>query len=362
MPTTSAIQLEQVFEAVPDGVLVTNRELALTHMNSAAEHLLGRFATESLGLPLSEVLQEGGDIVTTIAAAVGEGRSLAVHEVDWPDGDHPPVPVDIHITPLWNRPGEVTGAVLVFRDLRTIKKLEEEKRQVDRLAMMGTIATGLAHEIKNPLAGIHGAGQLLGRKVQNPEAAELIDIILKESERVSRLIGDLLTLARPRLKSHHPTNVNEVLDRLLKLFESNLTKAGITTTLHLDPSLPLVETDDEGLTQVFENLLTNAIEAMPEGGHLTLASRWVSEYQIRTEGGRGARFMEVEFTDTGVGMDADTLTRIFTPFFTTKAKGTGLGLAMAQRIVLENNGKIKIKSQRGKGSTMTVILKGVTRT
>ena len=253
-----------------------------------------------------------------------------------------------------------TGEIELFRGLAaqlgiTLQnsKLYERMKERDRLAALGEMAAGLAHEIRNPLGSIKGAAQLLAPPTDDPkvppETREFLGIIVDEVNRLNNVVSQFLDYARPWRGELQPLDLNEVVRKTEKLLPQD--RAAVT--LELDDQLPRVRGDAEQLRQVFLNLALNAIEAMTAGGRLTITSSL-----RRGRGGRGAAppLVEVRFRDDGPGISAIDLKHLFIPFFTTKEKGTGLGLPISQRIVENHGGQIEVHSRLGQGSTFTVVL------
>jgi signal transduction histidine kinase len=240
-----------------------------------------------------------------------------------------------------------TGERLVQRE-SDLSELEAQVRRSQRLADLGTLAAGLAHEIRNPLASMTGSIELLRGSVSAGEdERRLMGIVLREAERLNELVAQFLAFARPATPRRRPTDLAALLDETLSVFRNDPQAAGVT----LDPALEHApaDCDPDQLRQVFWNLLTNAAQAVgaaSPGGGGTIRVRCRA-------GGEGA---VVEIEDDGAGMDAEDLGRIFLPFFTTKPRGTGLGLATVHRIVDAHGGSIRVASERGKGSRFTVVL------
>jgi signal transduction histidine kinase len=247
-------------------------------------------------------------------------------------------------------------------------KLYERMKERDRLAALGEMAAGLAHEIRNPLGAIKGAAQLLtppsgdasdGHGVP-PEAREFLGIIVEEANRLNRVVSQFLDYARPYRGEPQPLDVNEVVRKTAQLVTPPpLPQAGevgepppppVEVSLQLAEELPRARADAEQLRQVFLNLAINAVQAMPSGGKLTISTA------LRKPGRRSTSMLEVRFRDTGVGIPAQELKNLFIPFYTTKDKGTGLGLPISQRIIENHGGTIEVRSRVGVGSTFTVVL------
>lgn len=244
---------------------------------------------------------------------------------------------------------------------RTIESTQSYERVKDRerLAAIGEMAAGLAHEIRNPLGAIKGAAQLLvgpdGKPIENAEeSSEWIDIIIEEVNRLNNVVTQFLDYARPSKTepvAYGEVNVNDVVRRTVQLIETDKAAANIEIDVRLDELIPPVSGDPEQLRQVFLNLGLNALQAMEGSGRLEI----ISTRRRRSRLGYGS-FAEVRFRDTGTGIPADKIRSLFIPFYTTKQDGTGLGLAISQRIVTQHNGLIEVRSTPGRGSTFSVFL------
>lgn len=227
--------------------------------------------------------------------------------------------------------------------------------QRDRLAALGQMAAGLAHEVKNPLGAIKGAAQLLQETIGASAAAsadkEFVDIILQEVDRLDRVVGSVLSYARPRKSDFQPLDVNDVVENALRIAASDRAH-GCKLEAQLTPNLPLVPGDAEQLRQVMLNLVKNATQAMEQEGPVVVTTRVVPDTSGHTPG----KWIEIAVSDTGRGMTQEVRQSLFVPFFTTKPQGTGLGLAISQRIVEEMGGRIEVKSEVGHGSTFAITL------
>ena len=242
-------------------------------------------------------------------------------------------------------------------------KLYDRMKERDRLAALGEMAAGLAHEIRNPLGAIKGAAQLLEPTSSdaNPsESHEFLSIIIEEANRLNKVVSQFLDYARPYRGELNPLDVNEVVRKTAQLITPETVAGGtpVEVGLTLGENLPRARADAEQLRQVFLNLAINAVQAMPQGGKLTIST------SLRKGGRRGApaQFLEVRFRDTGNGIDQTNLKNLFIPFFTTKEKGTGLGLPISQRIIENHGGLIEVRSRIGVGSSFTVVLPAVDET
>ncbi len=236
-------------------------------------------------------------------------------------------------------------------------QLFERVRERDRLAVLGEMAAGLAHEIRNPLGAIKGAAQYLQPEAADEGSAEMLRVIVEETDRLNQVVDQFLDYTRPSKANFAPIDVNKVTDHCLRLIAPDLEARRITSEIQLAPELPLVDGSEQQLAQVLLNLLKNAMEAMAGGGKLGVRTslRPVSPF-LRLAAPRRPATLQLEVSDTGPGIPADMLARIFVPFFTTKEKGTGLGLAISQRIVEAHGGTIRIRSKPGEGTTFSVLL------
>jgi two-component system nitrogen regulation sensor histidine kinase GlnL len=349
---------EAVLAGLPDAVIAVDATLRVVFWNAAAEVLTARSARRAQGRLVKEVFAPHTSVVSrlTETLATGESRSEADGVLESPDGRS--VPVSLITAALHGRDGAVEGAVAVLRDLSRLRQLESEVRRGETLAAAGRIAVGVAHEIRNPLGAIRGAVQLLARELPEPRLSEYTDVLLKEVDRVNRIIESLLDLGRPVAAHRVPLNLHQILERVVLLAEEAARAAGVSIVRRYDPSLPPILGDEDRLLQVFHNLVRNAIEAMKPQGRLTLSTRVsLNPLYGKMDLGGGQRTMvEVALHDEGSGIPAAVRARIFDPFFTTKERGLGLGLALCHRILEEHRGTIHVESAEGRGTTVTCFL------
>jgi signal transduction histidine kinase len=244
-------------------------------------------------------------------------------------------------------------------------RLYAQMKERDRLAMLGQMAAGLAHEIRNPLGAIKGAAQLLADPVPehretDPATREFLGIILEEVDRLDRVVGSVLDLARPnQTGAVVPTDVNAVVRRTMQVLSTERASDDLSVEVVLEPSLPRVSIEPERLRQVLMNLFRNAAQAMKGRGRVTISTRLRFGRGTRSGGNASDPFVELTVADNGPGLSQKVLENLFMPFFTTKEKGTGLGLAISQRIIQGAGGRIEARSYEGKGSTFAVILPAV---
>jgi two-component system, NtrC family, nitrogen regulation sensor histidine kinase GlnL len=350
---------EGVLAGLPDAVIAVDAALRVVFWNAAAEELTGRSTRRAQGRCVKDILPAGSTLVTRLAETLGTGESRSEADAGVETVDGRTVPVSLITAPLFGRDGTVEGAVAVLRDVSRIRQLEAEVRRGETLAAAGRVAVGVAHEIRNPLGAIRGAVQLLQRELgEEPRLVEYTAVLVKEVDRVNRIIETLLDLGRPVQLQRIPLNLHQLLERVTLLHEEAAATLGVALVRRYDPSLPPILGDEDRLLQVFHNLVVNALDAMPRGGRLTLATRVsLNPLYGKMDTGAGQRTMvEVQVIDDGGGIPAAARARIFDPFFTTKDRGLGLGLALCHRIVEEHRGAIHVDSTEGRGTIVTCFL------
>jgi two-component system, NtrC family, nitrogen regulation sensor histidine kinase GlnL len=354
------LDYESLLAGFPDAVVGVDEALRIVLWNPAAEALLGRSARRVVGRTLKAVFAPDTSLVRHLSdtLATGESRSEAEAVIEAVDGR--PVQVSILTAPLAVRgAGSVGAAIAVIRDMTRLRQLEAEVRRGETLAAVGRMAVGLAHEIRNPLGAIRGAVQLMQRELgDEARFREYTDVLFAEVTRVNRIIEMLLDLGRPVQLRLVPLNLHQMLDRVAMLSEEMAGARGVQIVRRYDPSLPPVLADEDRVVQVIHNLVRNGIEAMPAGGRLTLISRLsMNPLFAKVDLGYGQRSMaEVQVVDEGDGIPDALRAKLFTPFFTTKDKGLGLGLAISHRIVEEHRGVLQVESQPGRGTIVSCFL------
>jgi two-component system, NtrC family, sensor histidine kinase PilS len=342
---------EDIVQSVASGLLTFDRRGTVTSVNRTAEGLCARREAELRGARWESLFPGAPPFPTVWEGLEDEGtlRTRTETELARPDGSR--IPVGMSLSFL--RRGR--GAICSFQDLTDIKRMEEQVRQADRLAAIGRLAAGLAHEIRNPIGSIRGSVEVL-RESLNPQEDDrrLMDIVLRESDRLDAIIRDFLQFSRPPHLVRVPTDLSAMLDEILLMLSNQGRVPGAdapAVQIRRDVSEPGVkaEVDPAQMRQALWNLCRNAVEAMPQGGELRVSVRTASSPA-------GRPLMEITVEDTGVGIAAAELTQVFEPFFTTKPHGTGLGLAIAHRIVEDHGGEIWVQSEPWRGSRFIISL------
>lgn len=348
-----------ILTGIIDGVIVTDEADRILIWNRAAEEITGIAGTDAIGKQVDSVMADNPAAVSLINKTLASGRSYSDYDAELLAKHRSPLPVGLVTSVLTDTDGTPLGVILTIRDQAGVRELKERMRRSDRLATLGMIAAGIAHEVKNPLVGIRGAAQLMQselRSVPGKGLNEYIEVILKEADRLNSVLEGILDFTRLKpieMKGH---NVHSILDRVLLLNEELVRQNGVVLSRSYDPSLPEILGNQDQLVQVFLNIIKNAVESMLRGGKLTLITRMSDLFTTVQADGRRYRLMVVKVSDTGSGIRQEHLQDIFTPFFTTKDRGVGLGLALSYQIVQEHLGTIRVESGENEGTTFSVYL------
>lgn len=347
--------VEHALASLSDAVVLTDGQDRIVLFNQAAQELTGFSEGYAIGRSCAEVFRTSPAIPNLVERARASGQSQSCGE-ELLHLYQRSIAVRLGCSPVRGQNADVEGCALVIQDLSYQKKLEEDVRRHETLAQLGGLVAGLAHEIKNPLGGIRGAAQLLARKItNNTDVTTCTGVMIREIDRLSQLVEQLLTFGAAPTPEPHPVNLHVLLRDALDVLGTELAAKSISVRLEIDPSLPDTQGDAALLTSVFLNLVKNSMEAMPAGGTITVLTRVETDYHILRHAAAG-KFLRVEISDTGPGFPAAVLPRIFEPFFTTKARGTGLGLAVCERIIAVHGGDIRAENRMPQGAAITINL------
>jgi PAS domain S-box-containing protein len=342
-----------ILDSAGEGIYGIDREGRTTFVNPAAARMLGWEVEELIGQPMQDIvchtMRDGTPCshdACPILASCRDGVVRHVPEdVFWrKNGTH--FLVEYVSTPIREH-DTLVGAVVIFKDITERKRLEREMQGADRMALVGQLASGLAHEIGTPLNIIAGNAELLGMDLREHGLGTAeVDAIIQHADRITRLIQQLLAFARAKDQPMATLAVQDPLANALNLLETRFKRQDIAVRLQLSSDLPLICGRAEQLEQVFLNVLVNAWHAMPEGGTLTITAAVTTGQTVR-----------LSFSDTGVGMSAEVLARAFEPFYSTKGeRGTGLGLAICKQIIDSHQGTMYLESTPGRGTTVIIEL------
>jgi len=345
-----------IFASLVDGILIISADLRVTKVNQAAEEIFQRSRSSFEGEPLSKLFPDQPNIIKKARQSITEGISF--HHVEG-IGSHKSnsgrFPVNLTFSPLIKDDLEITAGVILIQDTSLLKELQENSQQTEYLSTLSVLSAGMAHEIRNPLSGIRGSAQLLLKDLKNPDQREYMEIVIEEVDRIDRLVKRMMDLTRPALKDFEPTNIHQVLEEILTLEQETLErKEGVFVQIY-DPSLPTIKANKDELKQAFLNLIKNAVEASPKGGQVRISTLYNTDYGFRKKQDTlSPHNIIVKIIDSGPGMTDATMKKLFTPFFTTKKRGTGLGMTISLNIVENHNGKIKIASKENIGTVVQV--------
>ncbi len=339
-----------IVESMSSGLLTVDPEGVITEMNSSAESILVLRRDEALGRSIDDVIVPiSAELHRKVVDAIRDGREEGRGEVNALVNGGRRVPLGVSISVLKGDVGERRGAVVVFQDLTQVKEMRDRIRLSDRLAALGELSAAIAHEIRTPLASICGSIDMLKDSTVRPEDKRLMGLVVKESDRLRRIVDDFLEFARSRSSQFTVLPLDSILQEVVHLARNHPSFGkGVEIRLETEPGL-MGYVDEERIKQVFFNLALNAVEALPEGGFLEISLE-------RCPSPEGEDLIRVMFRDNGKGIDRNDLRKVFDPFFTTKKEGTGLGLAIASNIVGEHGGRIEIDSEKGAGTVVKVYL------
>lgn len=337
---------QNVVESMPNGLISLDKEQCIETINRNAINLLKLDADKVKGRPLGEVLRN-----CQIPETFLPGEDIYQKQVECHLNDGTTVPLSTTSSRLKDEKGEIIGSVIILRDLRDIRALEKQVQRSERLASLGHMAAGIAHEIRNPLGSIKGFAQYFRNKF--PEGSEdrnYAGVMINEVDRLNRVIQDLLNFAKPQEPKLSLVEIQPLIRHVLKLVQQDI-RANNIHVIESFPKEPLITimADADMIMQVFLNLFLNAIEAMDSNGRLE-----ISLVQNENE-------LEISVSDTGPGIPPENHSRIFDPFFTSKKEGTGLGLAIVHRIMESHNGDIDVESIPGKGTVFHLIFRRTDR-
>jgi PAS domain S-box-containing protein len=344
--------LESIVEKAGDAISVVDLEGQVLYWNEGAERIYGYKKAEVMGKKLAnflypreeKLMREEERLMHQYMARVKKGEVVSNVEVNRQTKEGKEIVTSMTISPLRNAEGKIVGASRICKDITHLKKAEEKLILAERLSSLGELTAGVAHELRNPLAGIKINTQILSRKKDLPEMERRILGSTQEGiEKIQKIVEDMLHFAKPKASHFKEEEINEVIEESLTILQTKLKKGNISFTWKKGEGLRKVWIDAHQIQQVLVNLILNAIQAMEKGGALTIHTF------VEDCGG-----ISVEVKDTGVGISKSNLRKIFDPFFSTKSEGTGLGLSISLKILENHGAAIDVESEEGKGSTFTI--------
>lgn len=335
---------ESIIESIDSGLMTLGPSGEILSLNPAGERITGVPFVKLKGRPYTQIFPDL--VIPDVSAFVGESDYPLSLAFKRNDGES--LFLELTVQGLRDEYGDTWGRLLVIQDKSRIRQMEDEVQRIEKLAMVGELAAGIAHEIRNPLASLSGSFQMLEEDLEGgPDQKRLLNIIRRELDHLSHIVNDFLLFARPRSPAHARTDLSRIVDDTLRMFGHQV---GLNDRIHVKKDIQpaiWVRFDPNQLEQVMWNLLQNATEAMPTGGDLNVA--------VHREPATPSEAL-ITVSDTGQGITPDCLNKIFDPFFTTKERGSGLGLSIVFRILDSGGGRIRVTSNPGQGTTFYVTL------
>jgi len=331
-----------LISSLPVGLIATDTKGGIILYNKFSQELTGISEEEALGGD-SAVFDKMPEIHAAFRTGGTPQKELYQKEVKLQSDTGSNHTVQLSRLTIIDSDDSFVGTLLMMQDLSQIKRLERDLRRSERLAALGKMAAGVAHELRNPLSSIKGLALVLKSKF-SPENddRETADILVQEVERLNRSISELLDYARPQKLQKVDVDIHNLLNKGVSLLCIDAEAAGVQMVTDFPNTLPMVQADEDKLNQVFLNLFLNSIQAMESGGTLTVST-------VKTKNS-----IKVIVTDTGCGIEEKNLGRVFDPYFTSKSEGTGLGMAMSAKIVEEHGGSITLESVVNQGTSVIV--------
>jgi len=341
---------EYILKSMTSGMIITDEEGKITRMNHPAETILDKSENRVLGKHYKTVLGEQSPLCSAIQTALREQKNSSVPEINLTKKSGESIPLGLSSSVVKDEQGRMLGVVVFLTDLAEIKKLEEEIAFKDKMAALGEMSSGLAHELRNSMGTILGFSKLLKKRKDDPTSqSQVVDGILNEAMSMESMLQRFLAFAKPFQLKIEKINLEEIIQECHASVKETLKENKITFEFESEPDLPPLLGDRILLKQCFHNLIQNSIEAMPDGGTLHIRLR---KEQLHSQ----ERSILVELSDTGCGIAKEVQDKIFNPFFTSRERGTGLGLSLVKKIVSLHNGKIELESELNKGTTFKIYL------
>jgi PAS domain S-box-containing protein len=344
---------ESLIESIGSGIIITEMNDTITYINQAGEKILGYSKGEVFGKPFGLFgLNEKQNVSYSFLDHPDNLDTRREGRMKRKDGDE--IPVGFTINHHLSLSGEAIGKIIIFRDLTKVYRIQEEMLKMDRLVSLGKLASGIAHEIRNPLAGIKTTAQALGEEMSKDDPKrEYLNRITKEIDRLNELLKTFFSFAKPQTLLLIPCHIKEIINAIIPFLIKEIADKGIQFVESYHPQLPRIRVDKIQMHQAFLNLFLNAIQAMPYGGELKIEANPVI---LPSPEGSTQNFIKVVVSDSGKGIPPQILPKIFDPFFTTKPKGIGLGLSITYQIIKKHGGTIKVHSQWEKGTSFIINL------
>lgn len=343
------VEYKEIFDAFPESIIILDTDFSVLDMNDNAEttfrisrkKIQGKSSDKFMPLELEELAKR----------ALEEERTIFGDEINPTLRGGDKISIQAIASPLFNNKGNINGVMMQIKDIAATKFLSRKSIQEISTSRFETLMLGLAHELKNPLSGIRGAAQLLADENEKEETIKCAEIIIKEADRLRSLLDSLKQLEPFAEEVFEPVDIHDILMEIVYLESLSDKYEDIKYKQNYDITLPPIKCDRNSIKQVFLNLIKNASQATEDEGQIEISTRWITEHKLK-----GQKAISIDIKDNGGGIPADSLEKIFSPFYTTRKEGSGLGLFLAYQIIAKHGGAILVESELGKGTVFEVYL------
>jgi two-component system nitrogen regulation sensor histidine kinase GlnL len=343
------VNYKEIFDAFPESIIIIDKSFLILDMNDNAETTFRISRQKAQGRATNLFMPI--EMEQLAKRALLEERTIVGDETNPTLRSGDKISIQAIASPLFTIKGNIKGVILQIKDMTATKFLSSKSIQEISTSRFETLMSGLAHELKNPLSGIRGAAQLLADETENIETIKCAEIITKEADRLKSLLDSLKQLEPFSEELLEPLDIHDILMEIIYLESMSDTNKNIQYKQNYDITLPPVQGDRNSLKQVFLNLIKNASQAIEVKGKIEVSTRWITEHKLK-----GQKAISVEIEDNGNGIARESLEKIFSPFYTTRKEGSGLGLFLAYQIIAKHGGAVLVESEPGKGTLFKVYL------
>ncbi|MEE9239505.1 MAG: ATP-binding protein [Thermodesulfobacteriota bacterium] len=343
------VNYKEIFDAFPESIIIIDKSFLILDMNDNAETTFRISRQKAQGRATNLFIPM--EVEQLAKRALLEERTIVGDETNPTLRSGDKISIQAIASPLFTIKGNIKGVILQIKDMTATKFLSSKSIQEISTSRFETLMSGLAHELKNPLSGIRGAAQLLADETENIETIKCAEIITKEADRLKSLLDSLKQLEPFAEELLEPLDIHDILMEIIYLESLSDTNKNIQYKQNYDITLPPVQGDRNSLKQVFLNLIKNASQAIEVKGKIEVSTRWITEHKLK-----GQKAISVEIEDNGNGIARESLEKIFSPFYTTRKEGSGLGLFLAYQIIAKHGGAVLVESEPGKGTVFKVYL------
>ena len=343
------VEYKEIFDAFPESIIMLDNDFSVLDMNDNAETTFGISRKKTRGKSSSKFMPI--ELEGLAKRALEEERTIFGDEITPTLRGGDKISIQAIASPLFSNMGDIKGVILQIKDMAATNFLSRKNTQEVSTSRFETLMLGLAHELKNPLSGIRGAAQLLAVETENEEIIKCAEIITKEADRLRALLDSLKQLEPFAEEVLEPIDIHDILMEIVYLESLSDNYENIEYKQNYDITLPPIQGDRNSLKQVFLNLIKNASQALEDNGKIEISTRWITEHKLK-----GQKAISVDIQDNGKGIPSDSLEKIFSPFYTTRKEGSGLGLFLAYQIIAKHGGAILVESEIDRGTVFKVYL------